>query len=287
MVFHSGDNSVLVANTAEDGWTVIATFSDVNATQLAAMIENETILGPVPIYGVATGFQSATTCWSEAAPREGGSATSLSALSCRKQHAVCAYGFSSLRCRITFVTIEVICGISSSRNGIGRHMSMTMTPSRHAVGSVEIGGGGGNPFDDRAAELLRDRGAAMSKRRACRPRSPAGATGAPWPRSSGDAHRRRDPAHHAHADREEKQRVAQRRRADRGDAEGTQHRGADMLSARASSGSSRCATGSRPAARPVVRLHLALEDFDRGLGLAFPRHHRQDVGDRSCAPAAE
>ena len=30
----------------------------------------------------------------------------------------------------------------------------------------------------------------------------------------------------------------------------------------------------------VMRLHLALEDLDRGLRLALARHHREDVGDR-------
>ena len=60
-VAYSGDDALLIANTAEDGWTIIATFEDFSASQLDAMIENETILGPVPIFangnGAASGYE--------------------------------------------------------------------------------------------------------------------------------------------------------------------------------------------------------------------------------------
>ena len=56
MVAYSGDDALLIANTAEDGWTIIATFEDFSPVLLDAMIENETILGPVPIYGFGNGI---------------------------------------------------------------------------------------------------------------------------------------------------------------------------------------------------------------------------------------
>ncbi|HWL94141.1 MAG TPA: calcium-binding protein [Phycisphaerae bacterium] len=56
MVAYSGDDALLFANTAEDGWTLIATLLDVSVSQLDAMIENETILGPVPIYDFGNGL---------------------------------------------------------------------------------------------------------------------------------------------------------------------------------------------------------------------------------------
>jgi hypothetical protein len=51
-VVNSGADTILWANTAEYGWTNIATFSNVNAAQLDAAIENETILGPAPLGGL-------------------------------------------------------------------------------------------------------------------------------------------------------------------------------------------------------------------------------------------
>ena len=62
MAAHSGDGGALLfANTAEDGWTLIATLLDVSVSQLDAMIENETILGQVPIFGngnwAASGYE--------------------------------------------------------------------------------------------------------------------------------------------------------------------------------------------------------------------------------------
>jgi hypothetical protein len=61
MAAYSGDDALLIANTAEDGWTIIATFEDFSASQLDAMIDNGTILGPVPIYafgnGTPTGYE--------------------------------------------------------------------------------------------------------------------------------------------------------------------------------------------------------------------------------------
>src|SRR5262249_1176222 len=58
MVAYSGDDALLIANTAEHGWTLIATFSDVSAAQLENMIENETILGPAPLSGIGNGNPS-------------------------------------------------------------------------------------------------------------------------------------------------------------------------------------------------------------------------------------
>lgn len=55
MVYHSGDDALLIANTAESGWSIIATFQDFSASLLDAMIENETILGPVPIAQIGGG----------------------------------------------------------------------------------------------------------------------------------------------------------------------------------------------------------------------------------------
>jgi hypothetical protein len=57
MVAYSGDDALLIANTAEDGWTIIATFEDFSPALLDAMIENETILGPVPTHGFGNGIQ--------------------------------------------------------------------------------------------------------------------------------------------------------------------------------------------------------------------------------------
>lgn len=49
MVAYSGDDTLLFANTAESGWTLIATLLDTSTSEVDQMIENETILGPAPV----------------------------------------------------------------------------------------------------------------------------------------------------------------------------------------------------------------------------------------------
>jgi Ca2+-binding RTX toxin-like protein len=56
IVFNSGDNAMLAANTADEGWTFIATLNNVNANVLDQLIEDETILAdPVVNFGGAPG----------------------------------------------------------------------------------------------------------------------------------------------------------------------------------------------------------------------------------------
>ncbi|KAB2861640.1 MAG: calcium-binding protein, partial [Bauldia sp.] len=49
MVFDSGDHAMLAANTAEQGWTFIATLENVDAYALGQMIEDESILAPAVV----------------------------------------------------------------------------------------------------------------------------------------------------------------------------------------------------------------------------------------------
>ena len=91
-----------------------------------------------------------------------------------------------------------------------------------------------------------------------------GGGGRPVAVGSGDA------AHHAHAAGEEEQRVGQRGRADRGDAEGAQHRGAHMR-----------------LGAPIERLHhRAREDFDLLRDGVMKLHLPLECLDRSFARRA-
>jgi Ca2+-binding RTX toxin-like protein len=47
--FDAGPHALLAANTADQGWTVIATLNNVDAYALGQMIENETILAPAAV----------------------------------------------------------------------------------------------------------------------------------------------------------------------------------------------------------------------------------------------
>jgi hypothetical protein len=52
MVFDAGADAVLAANTAAEGWTVIATLQNVDAQTIGQMITDESILAsPVVNFG--------------------------------------------------------------------------------------------------------------------------------------------------------------------------------------------------------------------------------------------